>query len=220
MTDPDTIHTYQSVADEYRERHRDRSGIRELVDEFLGAVEEFVDSAGAATLDRDTADAVAHSPRPRRGRARVADVGCGPGWESATFAEEGNEVLGVDLTPAFLAAARERAPGSAFARMDMESLGFEQNAFDGLWACASFLHVPREDAPATLREFRRVLRPGGVVYLSVKRGDGEREGDTYDGDRRQFTLYRTDELRELVASAGFEVESVSDGEWIQLLARA
>ncbi|USZ68771.1 class I SAM-dependent methyltransferase [Halorussus salilacus] len=198
MTDPETVATYQSVADEYRERHADRSGVAELVEEFLTAVE---DATGGAP-------------------GRVADVGCGPGWESATFADRGHEVVAADLTPAFLRVAREEAPDAAFARMDMRSLGFAADAFDGLWACASFLHVPREDAPATLREFRRTVRPDGVAYLSVKRGDGEKEGDGYEGDSRRFTLYRAGELRSLVSDAGFEVESLSDGEWITLLARA
>ena len=198
MTTPDTIATYQSVADEYRERHGDRSVVEELVEEFLGALEDATDGQ----------------------RARIADVGCGPGWESATFADRGHDVVGADLTLEFLRIARNEAPDATFVRMDMRSLGFGTDAFDGLWACASFLHVPREDAPATLREFHRTVRPGGVFYLSVKRGDGEMESDAYEGDNRRFTLYRPAELREMVADAGFEVESVSDGEWITLLARA
>ncbi|WP_327051541.1 class I SAM-dependent DNA methyltransferase [Halomicrococcus gelatinilyticus] len=205
MTDDDTIATYQSVADEYRERHDDRSPVADLVERFLDEV----------------ADATDHEP------GWVADVGCGPGWESATFAERGHDVLGVDLTPAFLRAAREEAPTAAFARMDMRSPGIGDDALDGLWACASFLHVPREDAPDALAAFHRTLRPGGVLALSVKRGEGERRGGTYDGDERQFTLYRPAELRGLVEKAGFTVGSVdgdgspedADG-WIWLIARA
>ena len=205
VTDDDTIATYQSVADEYRERHDDRSVVADVVERFLDAV----------------ADATDGDP------GRVADVGCGPGWESATFAERGHDVLGVDLTPAFLRAAREEAPAAAFARMDMRRPGMADDALDGLWACASFLHVPREDALDTLAEFHRALRPGGVLALSVKRGDGERRGGTYEGDGRQFTLYQPEQLRELVAAAGFTVETVdadvspadADG-WIWLVARA
>lgn len=200
MTDPGTIATYQSVADEYRELHADRTGVEGIVERFLTAVEGVAEEG-----------------------ARIADVGCGPGWESATFAERGHEVVGIDLTPNFLRAAREVAPAADFARMDMRRLGFESDSFDGLWACASFLHVPRGDAPETLETFRRVLRPGGVCLLSVKHGDGERSGDVYDEDGRRFTLYRPDELRSMADSAGFTVESASvdaTDSWVQLLARA
>lgn len=197
MTDADTVGTYESVAEEYRERHGDRSNVRDMVEEFCDALD------GARSGDA----------------ARVADVGCGPGWESATFAERGHEVVAVDLTPAFLELARTEAPTASFARMDMRQLAFAEDSFDGAWACASFLHVPREDAAGTLEGFRRVVRPGGVVYLSVARGDGETEGESYDEDSRQFTLYRSEQLRTMAEDAGLVVESVSDGDWIQLLAR-
>ncbi|MFH5798422.1 class I SAM-dependent methyltransferase [Haladaptatus sp. CMAA 1911] len=200
MTDPDTISTYQSAVEEYRELHADRTGVEPLVERFLAAVEE---TAGA--------------------NARIADVGCGPGWESATFGEHGHDVVGIDLTPNFLRAARDVAPEAMFARMDMRRLAFESRSFDGLWACASFLHVPREDAPETLAAFRRILELGGVCLLSVKHGDGETSGDVYDADERRFTLYRPDELRTMVDGADFTVESVDldpSGSWVQLLARA
>ncbi|WP_458206333.1 class I SAM-dependent methyltransferase [Haladaptatus sp. NG-SE-30] len=198
MTDPGTISTYQSVADEYRERHADRSSIEELVERFLAVVEDATDDE----------------------RALIADVGCGPGWESATFAARGHEVVGIDLTPNFLRAARDQAPSASFARMDMRQTGLESDSFDGLWACASFLHVPRNDAPDTLAEFRRVLRPGGRVHLSVKRGDGERDGTTYDEDDRRFTLYQPDDLRAMAEDAGFDIVSLHADQWVQLLARA
>jgi SAM-dependent methyltransferase len=200
MTDPETIATYRSAAEEYRELHADRTAVKPLVERFLAAVEE---RAGDS--------------------ARVADVGCGPGWESATFAEHGHDAVGIDLTPDFLRAARDVAPEAAFARMDMRRLGFESGSFDGLWACASFLHVPREDAPETLAAFRRVLEPDGVCLLAVKHGDGETSGDVYEEDGRRFTLYRPEELRTMVENAGFTVESVDTdrtGSWVQLLARA
>jgi SAM-dependent methyltransferase len=149
----------------------------------------------------------------------VLDVGCGPGWESATFTDRGFEVLGVDLTPGLLDIATEEAPTADFARMDLRTLGVHDETVDGIWACASFLHVPRSDAHGTLGEFRRVLRDGGTLWLSVKRGTGTKTGDTYEDDDREFTLYRAEELRELVSDAGLTVEFVSDGEWIQVLAR-
>lgn len=199
MTDPETVDTYQSVAARYRERHADRSGVAGLVERFLPLVEAAVDGTDG----------------------RVLDVGCGPGWEAATFADAGHEVVAVDLTPAFLAAAREEAPAAALARMDMRRLALAAGSFDGVWCCAALLHVPRAEAGRTLAGFRRVLRPGGALHVSVKCGTGTERGDAYPQDRRTFTLYRPAELRRLAADAGFAVESLRvDGGWVQLFGRA
>jgi ubiquinone/menaquinone biosynthesis C-methylase UbiE len=187
-----TVDTYESVADQYHERHADRSDIQEPLDLFL------------SLLDGD----------------RVLDVGCGPGWETETFAENGFDTIGIDLTPEFLGIARKTAPAGTFARMDMRQLSFAEKSFDGLWSCASFLHVPRSDADSTLSEFHRVLRPCGTLALAVKQGEGEQTGNVYENDERRFTLYDVDDLREKVEKAGFTVEDVAVDEWIQLIASA
>lgn len=200
MTDPGTRATYETVAKRYRKLNEDRSVVEELVSRFLAAVDETTD-----------------------GRARVLDAGCGPGWESARFGATGHEAVGIDLARSFLEIAREEAPASSFAQMDMRRLGFPSGAFDGVWACASFLHVPREDAQATLAELRRVLRPDGPVHLSVKHGEGTREGGAYNDDHRTFVLYWPDELEDLLSSAGFTVKTVKiddSGEWVRAEARA
>lgn len=197
VVDDGTIETYRTVADAYYERHGDRSVVADLVDRFLHLTEE-------------------NAPT-----ARIADVGCGPGWESATFSDRGHDVLGLDLTPDFLELARAEAPHAAFARMDMRALGIDSASIDGLWACASFLHVPRADAPDTLSGFERVLRPGGVLCLSVKRGEGTSEGTTYKGDTRTFVLYDPETLRGMLADAGFDVLSIdTTDEWVAAFARA
>ncbi|PSQ19074.1 class I SAM-dependent methyltransferase [Halobacteriales archaeon QS_8_69_26] len=205
----ETVGTYESVAEEYERRHGDRSVVRDQRQLFL--------------------DALDPSPGGSGERPRVLDAGCGPGWESAAFADRGCSVLAVDVTRAFLAQTRDRieregVPAEA-AGMDMRRLGVRDDALDGVWACASFLHVPREEAPGTLAEFARVLRPGGALLLAVKRGSGVLESSAYDGDSRRFVLYEPDEIRGLVEDAGFEVEfrEVGEGEgqeWIVLLARA
>lgn len=226
MTDPETIATYEAVAHEYGERHGDRSAVAEIVDAFLDALEDATDAAETANAGAGEGEAAArsagHGEATAQSPARVLDVGCGPGWESATFAAAGYSVLGVDLATRFLEAAEtETAPAADFARMDMRHLGLTSGAFDGLWACASFLHVPREEAPETLAGFHRVLRAGGVLALAVKRGEGTRAGDGYEGDRREFVLYEPDGLRELVTEAGFSVTRLdADQDWIFLLGTA
>lgn len=187
-----TVDTYESVAEQYRQRHADRAVIQSLLDRFLDSV------AGD----------------------RVLDVGCGPGWETETIAERGYESVGVDLVPAFLRMASDRTVTGQFARMDMRRLAVEDDSVDGLWACASFLHVPRSDAAATLAEFHRVLR-SGTLALAVKRGEGTTPGTTYEDDTRRFTLYTPEEIAERVTDTGFTIEDLaSDDGWIHCIATA
>ena len=193
----DTLATYERIADEYRERHGDRNIVADAIELFLDALD-----------DSDE---------------QILDIGCGPGWESATFGKRGFDVTAIDITPALLAATGEVAPNVARARMDMRTLGFADDSFDGMWACASFLHVPHADALETLREFRRVLRPGGVLFCAVARGEDDRtsNSDAYGRrDERRFTLYTPENLRERALDAGFVIETLDDeDEWLHLLAR-
>lgn len=187
-----TVATYDRVADEYADRHADRSVVAEVVASFL---------------DRVDGD-------------RILDVGCGPGWESETFAGRGKRVVAVDLTPAFCRRTADRVPEVAVARADMRDLPLQSDVVDGVWALASFLHVPRAEAAGTLVEFARVLRPGGTLSLTVKRGQGTRGSDVYEGDDRQFTYYDPDDLRTLVGSHFTVTELTVDGDWIQVFATA
>lgn len=122
----------------------------------------------------------------------------------------------MDVTQSFLRAASDHVPDGAFVRGDMRDLPLRDDTVDGVWASASFLHVPRGDAPATVDEFARVLRDGGVCYLSVKRHE---RGDHDRGDRH-FEYYDADELAVLVAESPLDAELVrTHDNWVQVLAR-
>ncbi|ELY84643.1 class I SAM-dependent methyltransferase [Natrinema altunense] len=148
---------------------------------------------------------------------RLLDVGCGPGSDLSTFESAGYDTVGLDLTSAFLQAACEREPTASLVRGDMRDLPFDDAAFDGLWSSASFLHVPRSDAIATLREFRRVLRPDGIAFLLIKRAPTT-AGESRD---RHFEYYRADAIRSIVEDVRFEPLLVETEEnWVSVLAGA
>lgn len=105
---------------------------------------------------------------------KVLEVGCGPGFDAKYFSEHGLAVTAIDLSSGFVAMARKRAPRARVLKMDMRNLKFRAREFDGIWVMASFLHVPKSDGPATLAGFKRVLKLGGLLFISVKIGRGEK----------------------------------------------
>ncbi len=118
---------------------------------------------------------------------RVLDAGCGSGRDSLAFLERGYEVTALDASGA-MAELASRYIGRPVLRLSFDEVGFEDR-FDGVWACASLLHVPRRRMPEVLGCLARSLKPGGVMYASFRYGDGEsvREGRLFN-DYREGTL--------------------------------
>jgi SAM-dependent methyltransferase len=103
----------------------------------------------------------------------LLDAGCGSGRDARRFRAAGYRVEAFDASPAMAALAAEHC-GLPVAVRRFQDVDW-QGRFDGVWACASLLHVPRVELPDVLRRLARALKPGGVLYASFKHGRGERE---------------------------------------------
>ena len=103
---------------------------------------------------------------------RVLDAGCGGGVPGARRLVETHEVVGVDFSTEQVHRARENVPRARFVQGDMSSLAFDANTFDGVCALFSLIHVPLDEHPRVVREFHRVLRPGGMALLTVGGDEG------------------------------------------------
>lgn len=139
-------------------------------------------------------------------RARVLDVGCGPAHDAVQLQARGLRVCGLDRSRGMLAQAQRRTAVPLLLG-DMRRRPCPDESLDGVWASASFLHIPRRDSGAVLAEFRRVLRPSGALYLGVKQGDGERYVADESGQRRFFAFYQEHELDTLLEHAGFAMHT-------------
>ena len=144
------------------------------------------------------------------GQGQVLDVGCAYGRDTALLAERGVKVIGIDLSLAFVERARELNPGLAFEQMDACALTFPEARFTGIWCQATLLHLTDDDVAVALREFARVLVPGGAVFASFKEGEGS-EGvvEKFSSDYSRFYQYQTPKnVRTLLTAAGFDVVTV------------
>lgn len=137
----------------------------------------------------------------------VLDAGCAFGRDTALLAKNGFKVKGIDMSDGLLERARELYPNLSFQKMDVRKLEFPDESFSGVWCNATLLHLTDEDMQTALEEFKRVLIPGGVVFMSFKEGDGEEElVEKFSSNSARYYKYHTTEtVRKLVEESGLKV---------------
>jgi SAM-dependent methyltransferase len=156
----------------------------------------------------------------------VLDAGCGAGRDTLALHSTSHGVTGIagiDLSPGMLHEARRLAPALPVALADLRSLPLRSQSCAGVWALASLVHLDDAGVHRALEEFRRVLRPGGVLFVSMMRG--ELSDWKADGvhTRRWFNFEAGSRLPTVVEQLGFQVENRSLGadqhtRWVNVLA--
>ena len=110
-----------------------------------------------------------HLPRG----AHILDAGCGSGRDSKAFLARGYRVTAFDASLKLVELAQAHT-GLPIAQRRFEDVD-EVSIYDGIWACASLLHLPESELVPTLQRLWQALKPSGVFYLSFKYGESERE---------------------------------------------
>ena len=126
---------------------------------------------------------------------RILDLGCGAGGAALSFVRQGYSVTAVDGCAELCEYTRRRV-GCPVRCLRFEELD-DSGVFDGVWACASLLHLRKSELPPVLRLIRRALKKDGVFYVSFKYGEEERD---YNG--RVFSDFTEPSLRALMEAAG------------------
>jgi len=121
----------------------------------------------------------------------ILDAGCGTGRDALHFLRTGYEVVAFDASRRMVERTAQLIGGRVWL-MAFEDLRMDAE-FDGVWACASLLHVPCREMDATLGRLIDALKPGGTLYLSFKYGLRE---ETRRG--RLFSDYDEEALRALL----------------------
>ncbi|MGA6826762.1 class I SAM-dependent methyltransferase [Nitrospira sp. NS4] len=158
--------------------------------------------------------------------AVLLDLGCGGGQDAEELRRKGYRVVGMDLTAAFLRTAREEAPLLPLVRADMRELPFRAASFDGVWAAASLIHLPKTDAARVLKVLSQIAGPGATLAATLTYGT--KSGVLTKGwmPGRYFARWQKPELARVVERSGWTIESVRvvsnqerKGRWINLIAR-
>lgn len=124
--------------------------------------------------------------------AHILDAGCGSGRDTKAFRQRGYKVTAFDATPE-MAELATQFTGQPVQVMRFQEMAFVEE-FDGIWACASLLHVPLTEMPGVFDRFIRALKPNGIWYMSFKVGDGEKQRGI-----RLFTDFNEKSLPEFIA---------------------
>ncbi|MCS6234665.1 class I SAM-dependent methyltransferase [Shewanella baltica] len=107
--------------------------------------------------------------------ALILDGGCGSGRDSLAFMQQGFAVEAFDASEAMVAKA------SALTGLDVQLKRFDQleetERYDGIWTCASLLHVPKTNLNDAMKVLYQALKHKGIWYLSFKYGTEERKKD-------------------------------------------
>lgn len=175
--------------------------LRASYDRVAGKYEgRFIDELSGKPRDRELLDAFATAVGDP-----VVEVGCGPGQIGAYVRAHRRRVFGADISFAMATRAWRRLDAAVVA--DMQSLPLATGTAAGLLAFYSLIHLPRRGVAGVLREFARVLRPGGRVLFSAHEGQGEAEVNEFIGEEVSVsvTFFELDELLAATRAAGLEI---------------
>ncbi|MFI8620889.1 class I SAM-dependent methyltransferase [Marinomonas sp. NPDC078689] len=121
----------------------------------------------------------------------ILDAGCGSARDAAYFKQQGFRVSAFDASEELAALASQHL------QQTVEVNTFQQldsvNQYDGIWCCASLLHVSKAELPQVFLNLQNALKPNGVLYVSFKYGTQER---VHNG--REFTDLNETALTSLI----------------------
>ncbi|MCQ2524854.1 MAG: class I SAM-dependent methyltransferase [Lachnospiraceae bacterium] len=129
---------------------------------------------------------------------RVLDAGCGSGRDSRAFKMHGFSFVAFDASREMCKSASQLL-GEEVWQMKFDEISFDEE-FDGVWACASLLHVSYEDLPKVVGKLRKALKNKGHIYVSFKYGE-----ETMTKGERSFSNFNEVSVKKLLEENGFKV---------------
>ncbi|MDD5627127.1 MAG: class I SAM-dependent methyltransferase [Patescibacteria group bacterium] len=140
---------------------------------------------------------------------RVIDIGCGSGKDALLFIKNKFDYIGIDASSGLLHEARKFVKSGKFILMNFYKLKFPQNHFDGFWAAASLLHIPKRRVAKVLRAIRKIIKSQGIGFIALKEKRHLDEGiikeKKHGGIERYFAFYTKVEFQKILEQNGFKI---------------
>lgn len=131
-------------------------------------------------------------------QARVLDAGCGVGRDTRWLIDRGFAVDAFDISGEMVRATRDNTNGRVAPRqIDFRDYADPPGSWDGIWALASLLHLPKTEIADSMARLCTSLTQTGILAFSVKAGEGER----MDSLGRPMAFYAPDEITAIAARA-------------------
>jgi ubiquinone/menaquinone biosynthesis C-methylase UbiE len=136
---------------------------------------------------------------------KILDLGCGPGRDAKIFSDHDYSVVGVDLSEKTIEKAKTIAPKAEFKVMDFLNLDFEEKSFDAVWFNAGLLCIEKKFALDILKSVHKLLIKRGILFVSIKEGNGEGfKIDERYNVKKYYAYYTEKEILSLLNNANFE----------------
>ncbi|WP_251961174.1 class I SAM-dependent methyltransferase [Salinibacter ruber] len=152
---------------------------------------------------------------------RILDVGCGAGRDLKYFLGRGREAVGLDPSEEMARLASDYAETTVH-RCRVQEFGPEEQ-FDGIWACASLLHVPEGELPAVFERLAGWIRQEGILYASFCAGEDRGQTARFFNDVGREEAAKLASGTKGLASQKIWVSEDSGGrdgvEWVNVLAK-
>lgn len=189
----------------------------------IGYYNKYAAKVFEETVDQDMSEVMSEFLELLEEGDTILDLGCGSGRDSLIFYEQGYDVTPMDASDEMCKLA-EIHTGLPVLFLTYDEMDFD-SVFDGIWACASLLHVAKKEMSGVLTKIARSLKDGGILYMSFKLGEFE----GFRGER-YFCDYTQDAMEELLKDNDrFDVirlwetqdarSGYSDTKWLNVLVR-
>lgn len=147
-------------------------------------------------------------------KAKILDVGCGPGQAAKNFAEKGHDVIAIDLSKSMIEYAKKHVPNVPFYLMDVENITLNQK-FDGIWAAFVLCQVEKNKHQSIIKKFYEMLNLNGIFFLGMMEGEGEKVmPEPYNRKYNQYFVFTSqEEIERYFKNTGFKILNYSTEEF-------